>query len=156
VAAVQKVKAFLDLLVASFEDLQAIIDGDMVPADLRDPESENRSMIVSATMLRALAGVYHDLSNPADAVRPWTRSEVVAYFKTLAPRMRDIPIANDDEFWLSTEAFIPGTSAPQARQGSLNSLVRALVQDAKAQRATLSPGSPAEEPEVEEDAVSAA
>jgi hypothetical protein len=149
-AAGRRVRTFLDTLVAGFDDLQAIVDGDIDPIDLREPGSENRSMIGSATMLRALAGVYHDLTDREgkDGMAPMARSEVISYFRTLAPRMREIPIAEDNAFWLSTEAFIPGTTAPQARQGSMNSLVRALVKDARAYRAS-SPDEAGEDPSIE-------
>jgi DGQHR domain-containing protein len=127
------VRRFLDVLVAGFEDLQAVIDGDLDPVELRG-DSENRSMIGSATMLRALAGAYHDLTRqPGEESdpEPLGRSEIEVFFRALAPKLREIPIAEDDAFWLPTEAFIPGTSAPQARAGTMRSLVDSLVEWAR-------------------------
>ena len=81
-AAVRRVASFLDSLVAGFEDLQAIVDGDLEPVELRQEGSPNRSMIGSATMLRALAGAYHDLTTkPSEPGEPdaFTRSEIEAF-----------------------------------------------------------------------------
>ncbi len=133
VEAVDEVRKFLDVLVAGFEDLQAVIDGILDPIELRG-ESENRSMIGSATMLRALAGAYHVLTMESDNEsdpEPLTRSEVEIFFRALAPKLREIPIEEDDTFWMRTEAFMPGTSAPQARAGTMNALVKSLVQWAR-------------------------
>lgn len=125
----KEVSTFLDVLVAGFEDLQAVIDGAIEPVDLRSEGSENRSMIGSATMLRAIAGAYYELTLlPEGGAAPLlNRAEVEEFFRELAPRLREIPIDENNRFWLQTEAFIPGTSAPQARQGTLNALVRSLV-----------------------------
>lgn len=130
VEAVEEVAKFLDVLVAGFEELQAVMDGQIDPIDLRLEHSENRSMIGSASMLRALGGFYHEVikESPGDnGPEPMSRSQIEVYFRKLAPKLREIPIAEDNEFWLSTEAFIPGTAAPQARQGTLTALVRHLV-----------------------------
>lgn len=133
VEAVDEVRKFLDVLVAGFEDLQAVIDGTLDPVELRG-ESENRSMIGSATMLRALAGAYHVLTKePEEETDPasLTRSEVELFFRALAPKLREIPVEEDDTFWMRTEAFMPGTSAPQARAGTMNALVSSLVEWAR-------------------------
>ena len=82
-SAVEKVSTFFDLLVASFPDLQRMIDGDIDPLDLRIEGSPQRSMIASATMLRALARAYHDLTkNPLTATdpKPMKRSEIEQFF----------------------------------------------------------------------------
>lgn len=132
--AVKTVRTFLDTLVAGFEDLQAIIDGDLEPIDLREEASPNRSMIGSATMLRVLAGVFYELTKPpveSTDPKPMKRSEIEAYFRKIAPRLRMIPIAEDDPLWIPTEAFIPGTTAPQARQGTVNALVREMARWAR-------------------------
>jgi hypothetical protein len=118
---------FLDVLVAAFPDLQAMTEGEIDPIDLRAEDSAHRSMIGSATMLRVLAGVFRELTNPSNGVDPFSRSEVEVFFASLAPKMRDIPIAEADDFWMPTEAFIPGTTAPQARQGTMTSLVKQIV-----------------------------
>jgi hypothetical protein len=129
-SAVEKVTTFLDLLVASFPDLQRMIDGDIEPLELRVEGSPRRSMIASATMLRALAGAYHDLTqHPLAATdpMPMKRSEVEQFFSRLDRKLRTIPIAEDDTFWMSTGAFMPGTTAPQAKSGAVLALVRNLV-----------------------------
>jgi DGQHR domain-containing protein len=129
-AAVASVETFLDMLVAGFPELGEMIDGEIDPIELRSEQSGRRSMIASATMLRALAGAYHDLTKKpigAGEPRALKRSEVEVFFAALAPKLRTIPIADTDTFWMRTGAFVPGTSAPQARQGSITALVRYLV-----------------------------
>jgi hypothetical protein len=127
--AVAKVETFLDLLVAAFPELQDLIDGDLDAGELRTESSPRRSMIASATMLRALAGAYHDLTEPATGggAKPLKRSELEMFFASLAPRMRMIPIAEDDDFWMPTGAFLSGSSAPQGSQGPMIALTRSLV-----------------------------
>ena len=48
VEATEEVTKFLDILLAGFEDLQAVAGGDLEPLELRDESSENRSMVISA------------------------------------------------------------------------------------------------------------
>ncbi len=132
--AASKVVTFLDLLVAAFPDLRAMIDGDLDPGELRVDVSPHRSMIASATMLRALAGAYHDLTEkPANVgePKPLKRSELEVFFANLAPKMRMIPIAEDNDFWMSTGAFLAGSSAPQGSQGPMIALTRSLVAHAR-------------------------
>jgi len=128
--AVDKVEKFLDLLVAAFPDLQDMIDDELDPVDLRAEGSTHRSMIASATMMRVLAGAYYELTRKPASVRDpkaMKRSEIEVFFAALEPKMRLIPIAEDDAFWLPTGAFMAGTTAPQARQGTISALVRSLV-----------------------------
>jgi DGQHR domain-containing protein len=129
-AAVAKVVAFLDVLVAGSPELQHLVDEEIEPVELRAENSPERSMIASATMLRALAGAYHDLTKPPVSQgdpMALKRSEVEVFFSKLAPKLREIPITEDEQFWMSTGAFMPGTSAPQASQGTINALVASLV-----------------------------
>ncbi len=124
-AALQKVRSFLDLLITSFDDLAAVMDGAKEPADLR-----RESMLGSATILRVIAATYHELTkrpeNAGDPA-PMSRSEIEAFFKRLAPHLRDIPIRESDKLWMSTGAFIAGNTAPQARRQSLKQLTDAVV-----------------------------
>lgn len=130
VEAVDEARKFLDILVAGFDDLQAVEAGDLDPREMRSEDSENRSMIGSATMLRALAGVYHDLTGKPvedDDPKPLGRSEIEVFFRKLAPKLREVPIAEDNKLWMETRAFLPETMAPQARAGTMNDLVKAMV-----------------------------
>jgi hypothetical protein len=128
--AVARVETFLDLLVAAFPELREVIDGELEPGELRVDESPHRSMIASATMLRALAGAYHDLTTKPASVgdpKPLKRSELEVFFASLAPKMRIISIAEDDGFWMPTGAFMAGSNAPQGSQGPMTALTRRLV-----------------------------
>ncbi|CAN5352339.1 hypothetical protein BH09ACT6_BH09ACT6_00290 [soil metagenome] len=122
--AVRRVGAFLDVLVDSFEDLEAIANGDIDPVALRES-----SMLGSATMLRVLAIVYHDLTN--DPARALSRSEVSDYLHSIEAHMREVPVEADNEFWMSTRAFVPGSTAPQARTGAVGGLVSTLTARAR-------------------------
>ena len=152
-AATRKVADFLDALLASFDDLRLVLDGDIEPLELRD-----ESLLGSATMIRVLAIVWHDLreGDKAAGIKPMPAREVEAFFKQLEPHMRvfeDVlvvdergqPVLNqktgEQEFkhgiplgeplWMPTDAFIPGTKAPQARAGSIRSLADAMIRWAR-------------------------
>jgi hypothetical protein len=125
-AAAQRVKTFLDVLLASFRDLRAIANGELEPIALRAEDSDRRSMLGSSTMLRALAGVYRELTLTSDTGTPMTRSQVQEFFSKLEPLMRQIPIT-PESVWTSTGAFLPEKTAPQATQGAIGSLVVALA-----------------------------
>jgi DGQHR domain-containing protein len=124
-AATFRVRSFLDLLIASFDDLAGVEEGIIEAKDVRAS-----SMLGSSTMLRILAAVYHDLTVPAVELgdpTPMSRAEVQDFFKAIAPHMRDIPIRENDPLWMPTNAFLPETSAPQARQGTIKQLTDAMV-----------------------------
>ena len=59
-----------------------------------------------------------------------SRSDIVSFFQRLEPLMSDAP-ATTDSVWMSARAFVPGNSAPQARQGSIRSLVDVFVRWAR-------------------------
>jgi hypothetical protein len=123
--AIRKVAAFFDVLTASFSGLGDVAAGRLTPIALRED-----SMLASQTMLRVLAATYRQLTDPdaqAEGVEPMTRSEVEDFFRRLSPHMSDIPIAEDDALWMPTKAFLAGNSAPQARQGTIKSLVDQMV-----------------------------
>lgn len=116
-----RVRTFLDVLVASFEDLRAVMDSILSPQELR-----STSMLGSVTMLRVLAGTYHDLTQPEGEIDPMHRSEIQQFFKQLEPLLRQIPIASDS-VWIETGAFQVDSSAPSARPGDMKSLTKTLA-----------------------------
>jgi hypothetical protein len=122
-ASVTKVAQFLDVLLGAFDDLRDVVEGRLEPRDLRD-----KTMLGSVTMLRVLAIAYHDLVlvDPEPGQRVLSRAEVEDFFRRLAPALRQIPV-DEDSFWMGTKAFLPGASAPQARQGTIKSLAESIV-----------------------------
>jgi hypothetical protein len=122
--AVRRVSTYLDILVDSFDDLASIVSKDLDPVTLRET-----SMLGSATMFRVLAIVYYELTAGNGEVL--SRSEIVDFLRSINDRMYEIPVAPDNEFWMSTKAFVPGTNAPQARTGSVGGLVTALATRAR-------------------------
>jgi len=114
---------FFDLLTKGFSDLKAIASNAKTVEEIRD-----HSLLVSTTMLRVLAGLYHDLV--AEGV---SNEAVVAYFKKLNKFM-DAPIDSRTpagKLWLSSttsEAFSDGATAPGARAQQVKELVTVLVE----------------------------
>jgi DNA-sulfur modification-associated len=129
VLAGRRVAQFLNTLVDSFSDLREIVNGETTPIELR-----KATMLGSGTMLRVLAGVYNELKLADEGRTPFSESEIREAFKALAPKMREIPITDDNEFWLKSGAFSVGNHAPQSRQGQLRSLTDMLVTEARANR----------------------
>lgn len=135
VLAARKVKQFLDTLLTSFAELRAIVNGEQTPIELRQ-----ESMLGYGTVYRVLAGVYHDLKVADEGQTPFSESEIREFFKALAPKMRDIPVSEGDDFWMKTGAFISGGNAPQSSQGALRGLSDALVVWAREQRSATRKG----------------
>lgn len=123
-----KVSHFFDTLLAAFTTYQEVVSGQVSPKDLRDAESPHRSMLGSVTMMRALAATYHHLSEGWEGQRPLSRAEIEAFFKSLESHMADIPVDETNKLWFPTGAFLPGANAPQARQGSIKTLVNAMCE----------------------------
>jgi hypothetical protein len=111
-ALVQKSNEFFDVLLDAFDDLAAVADGTMTPEDLR-----KRSLLGSSTVLRVLAGVYHDLSEGG-----YGDEEIAEFFRALSPFMV-APIPEKSP-WLGirTKVFVVGANAPTARAQDLRSL----------------------------------
>jgi len=124
VASVRKIESFLGALVGGIPELIEIMDGNLDPRALRDADSGSGTLIGSSTMMRVLAGVFHEtvLAEPPTL----TVAEFEDFLRELAPRMREVPIAQNNALWIGTGAFLPDAMAPMARQGSLRQLVNAL------------------------------
>lgn len=113
---------FFDILTRGFSDMKAIASNVKLVEELRD-----HSLLVSTTMLRVLAGVYHDLT--LDGV---SDEAVVAFFKKLG-KLMDAPVESGTpagKLWLSatkSDAFSDGATAPGARAQQVKELVTVLV-----------------------------
>ncbi len=128
--AIRRVERFLDVMVDSFPDLQAVRDDALSPVALR-----SMSMLGSLTMWRVLASVYRDLTTITEKnPEPFSRIEVQKYFESLGSEMKAIPVTDPESFWMKTEAFKVGGSAPQAMQGALIQLTNALTSRARSTR----------------------
>jgi hypothetical protein len=82
-------------------------------------------MVGSLTMLRSIAGAYYRLTSgkEGDAM---TRSELEAFLRGLAVRMREIPVTETGP-WVATGAFQVGASAPGGAAGYVRALTDTLV-----------------------------
>lgn len=113
---------FIDVITSAFPELEAIADGTKTPEQLRP-----KSLVISTTMLRVLAGVYHDL---LEAGR--SQTEVEKYFKRLAPHLK-APVTSSNASGklllkaTTSEAFSEGATAPGARAQQVKELVKVLV-----------------------------
>jgi hypothetical protein len=115
---VEETNDFLDLLLEAYPILAEVADGQLPPENLR-----KTSLLGSNSMLRVLAGVYHEL------LGAWENEEIGEFFAKLEPLM-DAPIKKDSP-WLQTGAFDEGAVAPGSRAQDLRSLVRQMVEWAK-------------------------
>jgi DGQHR domain-containing protein len=141
----QKAKAdevikFFDLLV-QYTDLRKVADNEVDPPELRydakDPGKPHATMLASITMLRILAGVYHDLTTKdpqtgyaQDGHPVMTRAEVGIFFRDLGPLLRQVPVTMGS-VWMDTGAFAEGGSAPIARHGDVGKLTALLCEWAR-------------------------
>ena len=116
---VENTNRFLDVLVGGFPALENLIDGSSLPQDLR-----KTSLLGSATMLRVLASVYHELGKAE-----MSDDTIQEFFSRLAPNMA-APV-NDASPWMEDGVFSPGAMAPKARRQDLQSLARTTVRWAK-------------------------
>jgi hypothetical protein len=88
-------------------------------------------MLGSVTMFRVLAAVYYELTTGDEVHPPMSRVEVESFFRKLEPHMGELPITENDQLWWPTGTFLPGTAAPQARQGTIKALVEAMAEWAR-------------------------
>lgn len=113
-ALVEQTNSLLDALVNGFPELDKLIEGTITAEELR-----RTSLLGSTTMLRILAGAYHEL------VKDLSDDEIGDFFSSLAPFMKArIPRSSP---WLATGVFTEGATAPKARRQDLESLTRQIV-----------------------------
>ncbi len=111
-------QGFFDVLEDAFPQIKAIHDGTMAAPELR-----RESLLGSATMLRVLAGVHHDLTEPGPD--RMTDGEVTEFFRRLSTHMK-APIAEKGA-WRATGVFMDSGMAPQASQGDVRKLTSEIV-----------------------------
>lgn len=119
---------FLTTMSRAFPEFQEIADGKLAPGDLRR-DGPHGSLLGSATMLRVLAGVYHELSRPTPQrgqtlPNPMNDQEIVDFFSQLRPVM-SVPVTSG--LWLATEVFDTGARAPRARGGDIRRLSEHII-----------------------------
>lgn len=117
-------EAFFETLISSFDDLREMESEEISPVELR-----GKSMLGSPTMLRALAGAYHelavDISDERHAhVTKSGDAEARALFTSMSPHM-GYPVAKE---WLATGLF-PNKDArtPSSRAQDLRSLSEVIA-----------------------------
>lgn len=113
-ALVEATNDFLDILVSAFTELDMVADGSMRPEDLR-----KQSLLGSATMLRVLAGVFHELRKDVDD------EEIETFFSRMSGVM-EAPVVSDSP-WFETGVFSEGAMAPKASGGDMKILLKNIV-----------------------------
>jgi hypothetical protein len=119
-ALVQKTNNFLDCLIAAYEPLAEVADGELTPEDLR-----KSSLLGSTVVLRVLAGAYAELSDRYK----WDDDDIAEFFRKLAPRMKG-PVA-EDSIWVTyvgEDVFSVGAFAPRSRRQDLKVFRDAIVE----------------------------
>jgi hypothetical protein len=116
---------FLDVL-STVPGLVDIAAGDIEPMDLRD--NDQLGMLGSATMLRVLAMVWHEMvREPASDIN---RLEATEFGQALTMAAKEgwfsVPVNPGHPLWEST-AFMPEAKAPMARQGTITDLTNFFV-----------------------------
>jgi hypothetical protein len=119
---------FFAVLSKSFPDFDEIANGRLEPGALRG-DGERASLLGSATMLRVLAGAYHELADPSPvrgepAAAALSDDEIVGFLTQLRPYMA-VPVTS--RLWLDTEIFDAGARAPRARGGDIRRLADHIV-----------------------------
>jgi hypothetical protein len=116
---VERTNAFLDCLLAAFPELEAIVDGELSPDELR-----RQSLLGSTVMHRVLAGVYAELVDR----QHFDDEDIVEFFSQLEPHMRG-PVT-EDGIWVTKvpgDVFSVGALAPRSRRQDLKELRDTLV-----------------------------
>lgn len=115
----QNASAFLDLLVASFPPVAAVLHGQLTPDQLRDS-----SLLGSPVFLRILAATHHDLI----ADHGFDRAQVGEFFERIAPHL-EAPIHENSLLFekIGMPAFVPTLSAPSSRRQDAVAVVETFV-----------------------------
>lgn len=124
---VENAMAFLDTLVDGFPELAEVADGTSTPGQLRASR-----ITASITMLRVLAGVFHNLVlAPEEEEERWPAEDVAEFFGRLAPHMvAPVPTGS---IWLTAKEFtdVPdftrGAYGPQARSQNIKHLTEVIT-----------------------------
>ena len=134
-----KAEAFLRVLTAAYPDIRAIQDGAKKPGAVRAV-----NMLGTATMLRVLAGTYHELHDPAkrDAAKrgsspptpaPMSDEDIIKFLASLDPHMK-VPVSSN--LWKvdaddANNVVQQGAGAPRSRGGDVRRLTEQLVRWAR-------------------------
>jgi hypothetical protein len=114
---------FFNVITEAFPEFASIASGDETVSDMR-----SKSIMVSVTMIRVLAAVYHNLTKGDQA----SRSQIVTFFSKIAQHT-DAPVRSgtpSGDLWINAtvdKAFADGASAPGSRAQAVKQLVTAMT-----------------------------
>ena len=117
------VNTFFNVITEAFPEFASIASGDETVSDMR-----SKSIMVSVTMIRVLAAVYHNLTRTDQA----SRSQIVTFFGKIAQHT-DAPVRSgtpSGDLWINAtvdKAFTDGATAPGARSQQVKQLVTAMT-----------------------------
>jgi hypothetical protein len=132
-ALVEKSNNFLDVLLAGFPAFEAVVEGELTPAELR------RSLLGSTVMQRILAGVYKELIDE----RGFEDEDVIDFFSQLAPHMAGA--VAEDSIWIRKvpgDLFTVGATGPRSRYQDLKTLRNTMLDWAMSEPSSLTAGAP--------------
>lgn len=115
---IEAANAFFDCLLGAFPLMEDLVEGRLTAPELRE-----RSLLGSVSMLRVLAGVFHQLRED-----DCTDDEIAEFFARLAPHMT-APVASGS-LWQTTGAkqYMPeGSAGPTALAQRLKSLTEEIT-----------------------------
>lgn len=116
--------AYFDVLVEAFPVLDAVANEDLAPMDLR-----RDSLLASPTILRVLAGVFHNIAvemeGDVPSLSPSGKERAIKFFELLAPFM-SAPVKEGD-VWVETGFFEAGAMAPSSRSQDLAGLTDVIT-----------------------------
>ena len=115
---------FFNVITEAFPEFRNIASGDATVGEMRQ-----KSIMLSVTMIRVLAGVYHNLSNISHV----PRADIVLFFKKIAEHT-DAPVRSgtkSGDLWINAtvdKAFADGASAPGSRAQAVKQLVDSITE----------------------------
>lgn len=118
------VEIFFATLLASFPRLKQLEADEISAADLREKE-----MILSATVLRILAGVFHNLAvDLSDEDNPQINREGLEQTKKIFGQLSENTSLPIDPRWMKTGYFSENAKAPSSRAQDLRGLTNLITQ----------------------------
>ena len=120
----EQAEVFFASITAAFPDLEDLANDAITSQELR-----KKSLLGSATMMKVLAGVYHEIT----ITRSQSSSAAIDFFTRLAP-LTSAPVAEgtkSGDLWLNAgneNQFVDGSMAPGARLQQVKDLVATITE----------------------------
>lgn len=118
------VETFFSTLTTSFPELQRLEDDEISAPELREKE-----MILSATVLRILAGVFHNIAvDSTDESNPKVSKAGLEKVRTVFSLLSENTSLPVDNRWTETGYFLDNAKAPSSRAQDLRGLTNLITE----------------------------